>query len=121
MTMQTIIAPHMTPIERELYVAMHREEYRGFTIKPKRDFGQYGYWSSEHRCNVNAGWVVTDGGIINCAPGCAWSWTLLGAREMIDDMISAGIVEPRTHCTPEMASRFWAINRARHKGRKEHE
>lgn len=89
-----ITAPQMTAIERELYEANHSEEYRGFVIKAKRDFGRYGYWSSEHRCNINAGWVATFGSGLyrgcQAMPGAVWAWTLAGTREMIDDYIAAG-------------------------------
>jgi hypothetical protein len=89
-----IVAPHMTPIERDLYEAGHSEEYRGFVIKPKRDFGSSGYWSPEHRTNINAGWVICYGsgtyGGCNAAPGATFSWTLQGAHDMIDDIITAG-------------------------------
>jgi hypothetical protein len=115
-----IVAPHMTPIERDLYEALHEEEYRGFRIVPKRDFGQYGYWSSEHRCNLNAGWVVCYGNcrICNAAPGATFAWTILGARNMIDDLISAGF-EPELDLAsignaPGDAQEFWRLNYARH-------
>lgn len=112
-------APHMTPIERDLYEAGHTEEHRGFRIQPKRDFGQYGFWSSEHRCNINAGWVVLygSGTFAGClaTPGGTWSPTLQGAREMVDDMIEAGY-SGRCDTVDEKgdSETFWRLNYARH-------
>lgn len=114
-----LTAPHMTPFERGLYEAAHSEEYRGFIIKPKRDFGRYGYWSPEHRCNLNAGWVIVHGsGVFTGAlatPGGTFAWTLKGAREMVDDMISAGYCG---HCDSVDgggdSDEFWRLNYARH-------
>lgn len=85
-----IIAPHMTADEQQLYENGHSEKYRGFTIQPKRDFGDNGFWSSEHRCKVNAGWVITDGGIVNVVPGAMWAWTIEQTKEIIDDLIAVG-------------------------------
>lgn len=120
MEKRLITAPHMTPIERDLYEAGHEEDYRGFRIVPKRDFGQYGYWSAEHRCNLNAGWVVVYGNcrICNAAPGATFAWTLAGARDMIDDLISAGY-RPEMDLSnvgrePGDAQEFWRLNFARH-------
>jgi hypothetical protein len=88
------VAPQMTSFEREMFEAGHAETYRGYTITPKRDFGRYGYWSADHRCNLNAGWVITylEGEYRGCnaMPGATFAWTLVEAREMIDDLISAG-------------------------------
>lgn len=114
-----ITAPHMTPIERQLYEAGHTEECRGFIIKPKRDFGRYGYWSAEHRCNLNAGWVIVHGsGLFAGAlatPGCTFSWTLKGAREMVDDMIAAGYSgECNSVDGGGDSDVFWQLNRERH-------
>ena len=114
-----INAPHMTTIERDLYEAGHREDYRGFRIQPKRDFGRYGYWSSEHRANINAGWVVCYGSGsyrgCNAAPGATFAWTLKAARDMIDDMIDAGILGECNHPESEgSAYHFWKLNRLRH-------
>lgn len=115
----TIIAPHMTPIERDLYEAGHTETYRGFVIVPKRDFGTSGYWSSEHLCNLNAGWVVTYGSGsfagCNAAPGATFAWTLQSAREMIDDLIEAGGSGRHDRIGEGTnAERFWELTRARH-------
>lgn len=115
----TIVAPHMTPIERDLYEAGHREDYRGFVIQPKRDFGSSGYWSAEHRCNINAGWIATygSGRYAGClaTPGATFAWTLQGARDMVDDMISAG---GTGRCDDVgggiVAAEFWRLTRARH-------
>lgn len=114
-----ISAPHMTAEERKLYEAGHREDYRGFVIQPKRDFGQHGFWSPEHRCNVNAGWVVTygSGAYRGClaTPGGTWSHTILGAREMVDDMIAAGYSgECNTAGEDGNSDEFWRLNYARH-------
>jgi hypothetical protein len=109
----------MTPIERQLYEGGHTETYRGFKIVPKRDFGSSGYWSAEHRCNINAGWVATFGSGTyagcNAAPGATFAWTLKGAREMIDDMIAAGGSGRHDRVGEGTdAEQFWRLNRARH-------
>lgn len=116
---EQIVAPHMTPIERQAYEAGHEEEYRGFLIKPKRDFGRYGYWSPEHRCNLNAGWVLVHGSGLfrgcNAAPGATFAWTLKGAREMADDMIAAGFSgRCDTVDGGGSSDEFWRLNRERH-------
>lgn len=112
-----INAPHMTPIERELYEAGHTEEYRGFVIQPKRDFGRTGYWSSEHHANINAGWVICYGSGTykgcNAAPGATFSWTLQGAREMIDDLISVGASGRHDECGEPWGQEFWRVHYAR--------
>lgn len=114
-----ITAPHMTAIERDLYETGHTEEYRGFTIKPKRDFGRYGYWSAEHRCNINAGWVILygSGSYRGClaTPGGTFAWTLQSAHDMIDDMITAGYTG-ECNSTDEGGNSdlFWKLNYARH-------
>lgn len=116
--MPEITAPHMTPVERELYEAGHEEEYLGFKIVPKRDFGRYGYWSPEHRCNLNAGWVICHGSGAfrgcNAAPGATFAWTLKGAHDMIDDLIAAG----ENGCCDKVETgvdvhEFWRLNYAR--------
>lgn len=113
-----ITAPHMTPIERDLYLSGHREEYRGFEIRPKRDFGRYGYWSSEHRCNINAGWIAVYGsGLFAGAlatPGCTFAWTIKGMREMIDDMIDAGFRGECNSVDEGDSDKFWRLHRERH-------
>jgi hypothetical protein len=114
-----INAPHMTPMERDLYEAGHSEEFRGFVIKPKRDFGRTGYWSSEHRTNINAGWVICYGSGTyrgcNAAPGATFSWTLQGAREMIEDLIKAGGSGRCNEVSGGIDSElFWKFNYARH-------
>lgn len=113
-----ITAPHMTPIERQLYEAGHSEEYRGFVIKPKRDFGRYGYWSSEHRCNINAGWVATFGSGLyrgcQAMPGAAWCWTLKDTRDLIDDYIAAGGSGEANGCGEAAdVGLFWRLVRER--------
>lgn len=114
-----ISAPHMTPVERQLYEDGHSEEYRGFIIKPKRDFGRTSYWSAEHRCNLNAGWVILygSGKYSGClaTPGATFAWTLQGAREMADDMIAAGYTgECNTVGGGGNSDEFWRLNYARH-------
>lgn len=114
-----ITAPHMTPMERDLYESGHTETYRGFTIQPKRDFGRHGYWSSEHRCNLNAGWVICYGSGAfrgcNAMPAATFAWTLKGAREMIDDLIAVGGSGRLDRCQDEAnAQAFWTRHRARH-------
>lgn len=103
-----LVAPHMTPIERKLYEDLHEEDYRGFRIVPKRDFGRYGFWSAEHLCNLNAGWVICYGEShrfrgCNAMPGATFAWTLAQAKEMIDDLIRA----------EENAARFWELRNTR--------
>lgn len=61
-------------------------EYRGFHIRPKRDFGGYPY------ANVNTykkGYVVVKDGM-NAMPGATWSFSVIEAKVMIDSFIEAG-------------------------------
>lgn len=121
---QEISAPHMTSIERQLYEDGHVEEYRGFKIVPKLDFGPNGFWSPEYRCHLNAGWVVTSGSGryagCNAAPGATFAWTLQGARDMIDDLIAAGGSGDHNEVGGGIdADEFWRLNRARHAAKQE--
>ena len=101
-----IVAPDMDEQERALFVVGHMEGYKGFQIVPKRDFGGRGFWSPEHRCSVNAGWVITDG-FCNVMPGAVWAYTIQQAKKMADDLLLAN----------HDASEFWALRRARTAGR----
>jgi hypothetical protein len=119
----TINAPHMTPFERDLYESNHEENYRGFIIKPKRDFGRHGYWSSEYRTNLNAGWVVVYGaGVFRGAlatPGATFAWTLAETYLMIDDMITAGYRPECNSCDEGNSDFFWKLVRARNSDKSE--
>jgi len=61
--------------------------YRGFTIKPKLDFGQYPYRG--HGNVISTGWVVIKDGCL-ALPGATWSSSILEARACIDIWIEAG-------------------------------
>jgi len=56
-------------------------KYRGFTIKPKLDFGRYGFHIEGQI--VREGFVVTDGSC-NVLPGATWSQTVDGAKVLTD-------------------------------------
>lgn len=116
---RTVSAPHMTAEERKLYEAEHREDYRGFTIVPKRDFGRTGYWSAEHRCNLNVGWVIVHGGGrykgCNACPAATFAWTLADARATVDDLIAAGFTGHSDDVGGNGDSHeFWRLHYARH-------
>lgn len=55
--------------------------YCGYTIKPKRDFGKYGFTINGKQ--VKEGWVVTDGRQWNVMPGATWFQTIESARQAI--------------------------------------
>lgn len=63
-----------------------------YHIKPKRDFGRYGF----HLINgekVSKGFVVTDGGIVNVMPGATWFRSIpdaLRAIQVLEDVKGDG-------------------------------
>lgn len=117
-----IVAPHMTPIERQLYEGGHTEVCKGFIIVPKNDFGQHGYWMPEHRCCINAGWVVTYGSGkyrgCNAAPGAVWAKTLCDARDMVDDLIASGHSGECNECGAGDGKEFHRLCRVRYQARR---
>lgn len=60
--------------------------YRGFTIKPKLDFGSYPH--RNHGNVISTGWVVIKDGCL-ALPGATWSESILSARASIDIWIEA--------------------------------
>jgi len=65
-------------------VRAQREEYRGYTIEPKLDFGTHA-----HLCNgakYKTGWVVVKDGC-NAMPGAVWFTLRRKARHAIDALI----------------------------------
>jgi hypothetical protein len=72
-----------------------------FTIKAKKDFGQYGYYDSKTRTNINAGWVIVKDHC-NIMPGATWARTQDEALHMINCFIAVG----------EDAQKFWGLLRA---------
>jgi len=75
-------------------------KYRGFTIKPKLDFGRYGFLINGKW--VTTGWVVTDG-FCNVLAGATWSRTIAGAKNLI-----LAHIESKGN-----ADLFWKIVKAR--------
>ena len=61
------------------------EKYRGHEIKPKLDFGEYGYWIDGKY--VKKGWVVVKD-YCNIMPGATWFQTVPEAKEAIDLLIA---------------------------------
>ena len=62
--------------------------YKDFIIKPKRDFGQYGYLIDGKM--VKEGWVVTDNRNVNVMPGATWFQTIEQSKLAIDVLIEYG-------------------------------
>lgn len=83
-------------------------EYRGYTIKPKLDFGKYGFYIDGEY--VKTGFVVTDG-FCNVMPGATWSQTEDGAKVLIDIYITA----------EGDAEKFWDLVKVRRKREEEEE
>ena len=73
------------------------DNYRGFVIKPKRDFGAGKGFLINGRW-VKQGYVVTDG-TCNVLPGATWAETLFKARGLVDAHIESN----------GDAVRFWEI------------
>ena len=59
-------------------------DYRGFTVEPKRDFGQSGFYIGGKF--VKRGFVVTKGGC-NAMPGATWFLSVEDATQAIDTFI----------------------------------
>lgn len=72
--MTDYVNPYMSDGEMDSWINRDKIQYAGFDIVAKLDFGQYGYWDSKHRCNINAGWVVVENGC-NALPGATWAKT----------------------------------------------
>lgn len=63
-----------------------RIEYRGYIIKPKRDFGGSPFYVNGNQ--YSRGYVVTDGSC-NVMPGATWSESIIGAKALIDCLIES--------------------------------
>lgn len=72
-------------------------EYRGFHIKPKRDFGSYPHQNVNTYCK---GYVVVQNGC-NVIAGGAWASSVIEAKALIDSHIEAD----------GDAELFWKIHR----------
>ncbi|MFS0841306.1 hypothetical protein [Paenibacillus sp. 1P03SA] len=73
-----------------------RIEYKGYTIKPKLDFGKL-HWIVRGN-DIRRGYVVTDG-IVNVMPGATWFCSTIEARVAIETLIEA----------KETGSDFWEL------------
>jgi len=62
------------------------EEYKGYIIEPKLDFGEYPYLVNG--ATYKAGWVVVKGGC-NAMPGATWFRLRKQARKAIDALIES--------------------------------
>lgn len=67
---------------------MSENTYKNFIIKPKRDFGQYGFLIDGKM--VKEGWVVTDHRNVNVMPGATWFQTIEQSKLAIDVLIKYG-------------------------------
>lgn len=65
------------------------EVYKDYTIKPKKDFGEYGFLINGKR--VRKGFVVVDKHNINIMPGATWFQTIKDAKKGIDVFIEHGV------------------------------
>lgn len=57
-------------------------EYRGYTLKAKRDFGRQPFMIGGHA--IDFGFLVLDGNGTFCTPGASWDVTLEGAKRSAD-------------------------------------
>jgi len=67
---------------------MSENTYKNYIIKPKRDFGQYGFLIDGKM--VKEGWVVTDHRNVNVMPGATWFQTIEQSKLAIDVLIKYG-------------------------------
>ena len=67
---------------------MSESNYKNFIIKPKRDFGQYGYLIDGKM--IKEGWIVTDHQNVNVMPGATWFQTIKQSKLAIDVLIKYG-------------------------------
>lgn len=76
-------------------------DYRGYTIVPKRDFGNIAYQSNG--CVYRKGYVVIGGEyrICNVMPGGIWFNSIVEAKDGIDTLIES----------KESGKDFWAIQK----------
>lgn len=80
---------YLTKTGIEEYNKIKKEiSYKDYIIKPKRDFGQYGFLINGKR--VRKGFVVTDKHNINVMPGATWFQTIREAKKGIDVLIKYG-------------------------------
>ena len=63
-------------------------KYKGYIIKPKREFGSDGFLINGKR--VQEGFVVTNEHNINVMPGATWFQTIKDAKKGIDVLIKYG-------------------------------
>jgi hypothetical protein len=94
-------AARMTDAEYEQWERGDMTEYAGFHIKPKRDFGESGFYDSKTRRNVKEGWVVVKDGC-NPMPGATWAHTQAEATQMIDVFMAVD----------QDGQKFWHLLRA---------
>lgn len=64
------------------------QDYKGYIIKSKRDFGEYGFLINGKR--VREGFLVVDKRNINVMPGATWFQTIEKAKKGIDVLIKYG-------------------------------
>jgi hypothetical protein len=91
----------MTDAEYEQWERGDTTEYAGFYIKPKRDFGESGFYDSKTRRNVKEGWVIVKDGC-NVMPGATWAHTQAEANQMIDVFMAVD----------QDGQKFWHLLRA---------
>jgi hypothetical protein len=101
-------AARMTDAEYEQWERGDTTEYAGFTIKPKRDFGERGFYDADTRRNVKEGWVIVKDGC-NAMPGATWAHTQARATQMIDVFMAVD----------QDSQKFWHLLRAINAGEAE--
>ena len=84
-------------------------DYRGFTIKPKRDFGPKGFYINGKFTKI--GYVAVKDGC-NAMPGATWFHTIESAKEAINILIDVGGADIWNQ-TPDHSARFWERMQAR--------
>jgi hypothetical protein len=85
--MPEIYAPRSMPEDEvEAWVRGDQTVIAGYTIKPKKDFGNHPHLVRGEY--VSVGWVITRGGA-NVVPGAGWATTMKDAKRMVGALVVA--------------------------------
>ena len=108
-------SPYFNDQDQEVWEGRKTITIGSYTIKPKKDFGQYGYYDSNTRQNLKAGFIVTNG-VCNSLPGAMWVKTVDEALQAINILDAVG--EKGFHGLWTALSKQDDINARKEKARK---
>jgi hypothetical protein len=82
-------SPYFNDEDQEVWEGRKTITIGSYTVKPKKDFGRYGYYDAKTRQNLKAGFIVTNG-VYNALPGAVWAKTVDEAIQSIHILGAVG-------------------------------